>query len=88
MSRTPAVSEKVLCDLCGKEIDTYNGRNRSCMNWGIMTNPEHASTTWRTFLPNHWGENRKRTDSTSEKWDFHTSCLTDALRPLVEAVSK
>lgn len=74
--------EKVICDICKNEILDTSG-NRSCLNWGIIAPEQHARTQRFTFLPNWWGEKQRRTDSKDKQWDFHTSCLTSVLRPLI-----
>lgn len=83
MSMKPAISSQTICDLCGGVIP-LGPENRSCLNVGMIAAKQHARTQRFTFLPNWWGKQQIDSRSKSPQWDFHTSCLTEVLRPLVE----
>ena len=75
-----------VCDLCGKPVDTYSGKDRAALNWG--TTPMQTTQRPKHLLFFRHGKGERTSgapagDYRSWQWDFHGECLVETLIPLV-----
>lgn len=77
MSEIPARDSRIICDICG-EVVYYS--ERSCLNIGIIAhNTPRAKWTYLfPFYKSGGMSGNKRTDI---RWDFHTDCVVQAIKP-------
>lgn len=93
----PTTTSAIVCDLCGKPVDTYAGNDRYNLQWGLSyTRRDRAKPGWMHFAWSWWARHRTRAheinddlkrDDVSVAWDFHGQCLVRTLRPIVEQAS-
>lgn len=74
-----------VCDICGKEIDTYTNRDRCALNWGTTPIASMADPKPRHFLFFRKGHGNRTSgapkgDYENWRWDFHGECLVDLMR--------
>lgn len=78
MIQTPTAT--VVCDLCGKQIDTYSHRDHAALNWGTTPLARMAEPKPKRFLFFRRGHGVRQSgapegDFRSWQWDFHGECL-------------
>ena len=82
----PTPQATVVCDLCGKPIDTYASTDRCALNWGTTPLAEYADPRPKHFLFRRLrhgtrGSGAPKGDYRSWQWDFHGECLVALVEP-------
>lgn len=82
----PAPTATVVCDLCGKPIDTYSHTDRAALNWGTTPLASMASRRPKHFLFFRRRHGARESgapqgDYREWQWDFHGECLVALVEP-------
>lgn len=78
MIQTPTAT--VVCDLCGKQIDTYSHSDHAVLNWGASSSTVTVDPKPKRFLFYRRRHGARQSgapegDFRSWRWDFHGECL-------------